>query len=302
MAKQPRITVVGSINEDITTHSHRLPVPGETIGGATLARYAGGKGANQAVALARLGAEVVLFGAVGRDEAGRSTLQRLRAAGVNVDAVSRSSLPTGTALVLVDDAGENSIVVAPGANDDVTPPGTTSGVLLAQLELPLAVVWEAARSHRGFFALNAAPAIPLPSEIIERCDLVIVNDSEHAAMPELANARLLAVTHGGAGASLLRSGVVTATAESPAVNVVTSVGAGDAFCAALLLALTLGWDDHRALQAACRVGADAVTSALAQPPLRPLEAYDDVDPTFARMMIGNRPPHADESTADAALL
>ena len=269
------LCVVGSVNVDVTASVVRLPGPGETVLGGQLRRDPGGKGANQAVAAARLGARVRMVGAVGDDEDGRAMLQNLQDAGVDVAEVWLGEHATGTALITVDESGENQIVVCPGANDDVSVEGVrfdAAEAVLAQLEIPQATI-AALAAVPGFLAVNAAPARPLPPEIVARADLIIVNETEYAQLPELARARQVAVTYGAAGAALLREGREVARAAAPRVRSISAVGAGDAFCAALTLALHAGWDDTDALRAACAVGADAVTHEGAQPPLRRLEHY-----------------------------
>jgi ribokinase len=268
--------VVGSINIDVTASVARLPGPGETVLGGALRRDAGGKGANQAVAAARLGGRVRMVGAVGDDDDGRGMLQNLQDAGIDASEVWLGENPTGTALITVDASGENSIVVCPGANDDVSIDGVTFApdeAVLAQLEIPDATIAALADAVPGFLAVNAAPARPLPPGLIARADLIIVNESEYAQLPELADARRVAVTYGAAGAALLESGREVARSAAPRVEAISAVGAGDAFCAAITLALHAGWDAERALRAACAVGADAVTREGAQPSLRRLDQY-----------------------------
>jgi ribokinase len=270
------LCVVGSINVDVTASVARLPGAGETVLGGTLRRDAGGKGANQAVAAARLGGRVRMVGAVGDDTDGLGMLQNLTEAGVDASGVWVVDSPTGTALITVDDAGENQIVVCPGANHDVSLDGVEFGAeeaVLVQLEIPMSVVESLAESVTGYLAINAAPAQSLPAALVARADLIIVNETEYALLPELAAASLVAVTYGSAGAALLSAGREIVRVPAPAVRSVSSVGAGDAFCAALTLALHAGWEPERALRAACAVGADAVTHLGAQPPLRSLETY-----------------------------
>lgn len=272
----PALTVVGSINLDLTAVGERLPSAGETVGGAALHRQTGGKGANQAVAAARLAGRSRFIGAVGHDDDGTRMLGDLTAAGVDVSSVATVDAPTGTALIVVDAAGENQIAVCPGANARVDLAGidlADDETVLCQLEIELDVVVEAARRHRGYFALNAAPARSLPAELIERCDLIIVNESEYALIPELARAALVAVTYGGDGSALYRDGVRIAEAPSLPTQVVNTVGAGDAFCAALVLALRAGHDDATALAVANAVGAHAVADSAAQPHFASLEHY-----------------------------
>ncbi|ALE05367.1 ribokinase [Arthrobacter sp. ERGS1:01] len=275
----PALVVLGSINHDIIATTARLPEPGETIGDGTLSDYPGGKGANQAAAAARLGARVGLVGAVGDDDAGRRICRDLRLAGVSTDLVSVAAAPTGTALIVVDAHGENQIAVCPGANAHIDVESAAAelaaaDVVLAQLEIPLAAVLTAARTAKGYFAVNAAPAQPLPAELIERCDLIIVNETEYAEMPELAEAKLVAVTYGGDGAALREHGRETHRVPAVKATVVNSVGAGDSFCAALVLGLAANIPPLTALRVAAAVGADAVSHAASQPPLLPWSAYE----------------------------
>ncbi|MET4621604.1 ribokinase [Arthrobacter sp. 2762] len=271
------LTVVGSINLDITATASRLPTPGETVGGAVLRQQPGGKGANQAVAAARLAGASRMVGAVGRDQAGRSLLEAMASAGVDVQDIAQVDSATGTALVLVDSDGENQIVVCPGANGEVSVHGVSFAdeeAVLCQLEVDQEVVLEAARRTNGYFALNAAPAAPIIPELLERCDLVIVNETEYALIPALRTAPLVAVTYGGEGSAIFEHG--ERVAEAPAVRVTdiaNTIGAGDAFCAALVLALRSGLKHSHALAVANAVGADAVRDASSQPALKSLEHY-----------------------------
>lgn len=271
------LVVVGSINVDVTAAVERLPRAGETVGGGRLRRDVGGKGANQAVAASRLGARVRMVGAVGSDTDGAWAVETLRAAGVDVGDVRTVEAPTGTALIAVDAAGENQIVVCGGANAEVEPGWPVVGAdeaVLMQLELSVDVVRAVAARAPGFVAVNAAPAQSLPADLVERVDLFIVNESEYAAMPELRAARRVAVTHGAAGAAMMVAGTESTRVPAvPATEVVSTVGAGDAFSAALTLAILAGASEEQALRTACAVGAAAVAHPGAQPPLGPLEAY-----------------------------
>ena len=272
----PSLCVVGSINLDIIATTQRLPGPGETVGGGSLSHQPGGKGGNQAAAAARLGAQVRMVGAVGRDEAGDQVLAALADAGVQTGSIQRVSEATGTALIVVDEHGQNQIAVCPGANDALDLADTEFGpdeAVLCQLEISLEVVLEAPRRAQGFFAINASPSQPIPDELRDRCDLVIVNETEAEQMAELASAKVLVITYGSEGASLLRQGEVVASAPSPKVEAVNTVGAGDAFCAAMVLALISGESDEEALRLACAVGAAAVTDEASQPQLGPLSSY-----------------------------
>ncbi|GAA3404693.1 ribokinase [Pseudarthrobacter polychromogenes] len=274
--RTPAVTVVGSINLDLIASSERLPTAGETIGGAALSEQPGGKGANQAAAAARLGGSARMVGAVGDDVSGRRMLDALAAAGVDTADVAVLPEPTGTALIVVDRDGENQIVVCPGVNSHLSLDAVQFGpeeTVLCQLEVGLPVVLEAARRHTGYFVLNAAPAMDLPADLLERCDLVIVNESEYALIPALASAKLVAVTYGGDGSAILAHGRKVAEVPSAAVTVANTVGAGDAFCAALVLALRQGLDYAHALAVANAVGADAVGDPSSQPDLAQLGYY-----------------------------
>ncbi|WP_424936084.1 MULTISPECIES: PfkB family carbohydrate kinase [Bacteria] len=270
------LAVVGSINVDLTARTERLPEPGETIGGGRLVREAGGKGANQAAAAARLGADVRMIGAVGSDSDGAWMREELGAAGVDTSAVRTSEEATGVALIVVDAAGENQIAVCEGANGDVSLAGVEFGAeeaVLAQLEISMDVVTELAEKARGYFALNAAPALPLPEAVLDRADLVIVNETEYALIPALRTARRVAVTYGADGAKLFENGAEVASAPAVKTVVANTVGAGDAFCAALTYALASGVVPERALAAACAVGAAAVADPRSQPRLAALDEY-----------------------------
>jgi ribokinase len=263
-----RVIVLGSINVDLVTRVERHPSPGETVLGDGLARLAGGKGANQAVAAAAAGASVLMVGAVGSDEGGAAYLARLALRGVDVSSVvERDGEPTGTALIAVADDGENTIIVVPGANASVTWPslGLARGdVLLAQLEIPLDVVAtgvRAAASAGARVVLNVAPYADLPADVVDLADLVVAN--EHEASRLSSSPRSLLVTRGAAGATW--GSLSAPAARVPADEVVDTTGAGDAFCGALAAALASGADDESALRAAVAAGGDAVRHEGAQP-------------------------------------
>jgi len=257
----PRITVVGSINLDLVVRCHALPRPGETISGATLERFPGGKGANQAVACARLGAKVRMVGAVGRDAFADEALAGLRDAGVELD-LREVDASTGIALITVDADGETTIVVSPGANarleDFELPP---SDAVLCQQEIPDEAVVAAWEQASGLFCLNAAPA----RRIAVDPDLAIVNRFEHDALAHTDG--LVALTLGAEGAVLLENGEEVARATPPRVDVVDGTAAGDAFAACLVVSLLEGRDEEEALVRACAAGALAVSRLGAQPSL-----------------------------------
>jgi ribokinase len=266
----PQITVVGSVNLDLVARCERLPRAGETLTGATFARFPGGKGANQAVACARLGAEVTLIGAVGRDSEAVEALAGLRADGVTLELVE-SDESTGVALILVDDAGETQIVVAPGANrhlEEVSLPDHDA--VLCQLEIPDAAVEAAWEQCDGVFCLNAAPARPVAVD----ADLTVVNRYELETVARRDG--LLAVTLGAEGAALYEDGEEVARAAPPKVEAVDGTAAGDAFTACLLVSLLeeRAYDD--ALLRACAAGALAASREGAQPSLPTADEIDRV--------------------------
>lgn len=270
------LAVVGSVNVDLTARVARLPQAGETIGGGRLVREAGGKGANQAVAAARLGAAVRMVGAVGTDADGTWMREELNAAGVSTDGIRTVEEPTGVALIAIDDDGENQIVVCEGANALVDLDGIAFGAdeaVLTQFEIPMELIAALADRVQGYFAVNAAPAQELPVQVLERADLVIVNETEYALIPALRTARRVAVTYGADGARLFENGTEVAAAPAVATVVANTVGAGDAFCAALTIGLASGEDPQLALAAACAVGAAAVADPRSQPLLERYETY-----------------------------
>ena len=255
---RPSITVVGSVNLDLVARVERMPRTGETVTGAELRRVRGGKGANQAVACARLGADVRLVCAVGQDAFADEALPQEERLEV---AASRVEAPTGVALILVDAAGENQIVVAPGANGSLGAVELeATDAVLCQLEIPDEAVvsaWEQA----AFFCLNAAPARPVEVD----ADLTVVNRHELEALRRRDG--LVAVTLGAEGAVLLEDGEEVARAEPPRVEAVDGTAAGDAFTASLLVSLLEGREREEALRRACAAGALAASRFGAQPSL-----------------------------------
>jgi ribokinase len=272
----PKIEVVGSINLDLVARCERLPRPGETLTDATFGRIPGGKGANQALAAARLGAEVRLVGAVGEDPFADEALALLREGGVDLDAVRTVAEPTGVALIIVGADGENEIVVAPGANRaaEAGELGDADAVL-CQLEIPVATVAAAGRQAR-FFCLNAAPAQALPAEVLAEVDLLVVNRYELESVGPYDG--LTAVTRGSEGAVLLEGGKEVTRAEPPPVDAVDGTGAGDAFSACLLVSVLEGRPPEEALRRACAAGALAASRPGAQPSL---PTADEVDAILA---------------------
>jgi ribokinase len=258
---RPRIVVVGSVNLDLVARVEHLPRPGETVTGAAFDRVPGGKGANQAVACARLGAEVTLVAAVGRDALAGEALAGLRTAAIDLR-LQETEGSTGVALIQVDVAGETTIAVAPGANAALSgfelPP---ADAVLCQLEIPDAAVLEARRQATGTFCLNAAPARPVAVD----ADLTVVNRYEHEAL--VRRDGLVALTLGVEGAVLLEGGTEVARAAPPRVKAVDGTAAGDAFTACVLVSLLEGRPRQEALERACAAGALAASRFGAQPSL-----------------------------------
>ena len=184
------VAVVGSLNLDLVIRVAELPGPGETVSGGDLFRNPGGKGANQAVAAARLGRRVAMVGCVGDDQAGRELLASLAAAGVDGSRVRVvEGVPSGTACITVSEDGENQIVVSPGANARLTPDDVaaaaavrSAAVTLLQLEVPLETVAAAARTAGGRVVLNPAPARALPAELLGQVDVLVPNRVELARL------------------------------------------------------------------------------------------------------------------------
>jgi ribokinase len=270
-----RVVVLGSLNLDLVTQVERHPEPGETVLGEGLARLAGGKGANQAMAAAAAGAYVAMVGAVGDDDAGRAYLQRLQGAGVDTSAIAvLDDEPTGTALIVVGDGAENSIVVVPGANGRVADAAlatveemTPDDVLLVQLEIPLDTVsaaCERAAARDVRVVLNIAPYADLPAAVIQVADPLVANEHEAQLLGHTgARPRSRLVTLGAHGAVWDDLGLPAV--EVPDDEVLDTTGAGDAFCGALAAALARGEDRESALRGALAAGADAVRHLGAQP-------------------------------------
>lgn len=276
------VVVVGSINHDITVLTARLPQPGETVMGHGHYSGPGGKGANQAVAAARMGADTSFIAKVGDDARGRDLRSKLRAEGIDDSLLDvDQSQPTGLAVITVDKNAENTIVVSPGANRTLSPTDINAAeetireasVVLAQLEIPLETVEAAASLTRGMFCLNPAPGSrALPSSLLNRVDVLIPNRSELALLsgrpvPESADETVSAVrevrgpnacvvTLGSRGALVVEGDEVTPI-DPIEVDAIDPTGAGDAFCG--MLAVQLAWG--KPLRTAARKA--AVAGALA---------------------------------------
>lgn len=289
------ITVVGSLNMDLIVRAPRIPQPGETIIGSGFHVAPGGKGANQAVAAARLGARVSLVGRVGQDSFGTDLLDNLKEAGVDHTYVSQDpDAASGVALIEVDDAGQNSIIVASGANMRLSPADVEAAeaiiagadIVLLQLESPLETVARAAqlaRAHQVTVILNPAPAQPLPVGLLSAVNILVPNESETAILTglpvedqseiEAAGARLrdlgvetLILTLGERGAMLVTAGG-SQLFPTFKVTPVDTTAAGDAFVGGLAVALAEGLSLPEAIRWGNAAGALATTQLGAQPSL-----------------------------------
>ncbi|MFE3202613.1 ribokinase [Embleya sp. NPDC059237] len=288
-----RLLVVGSINADLVVRVPAHPRPGETVLGGDLAVHPGGKGANQAVAAARLGADVALAGRVGDDDHGRMLLATLRREGVRTEAMRTSPGSSGVALITVDDAGENTITVAPGANArfgptdvaDLVPAIEAAAVVSLQLEIPLdtvrAVIERCAAAHTRV-VLNPSPAVSrhvlTSGALLGACDPLVLNEHEATTIAGEGNARdalkvlraldpsprSIVLTLGSAGALIAEADAEPVHIAAPAVTAVDTTGAGDAFTGALAWRLAAGDDLPAATRYAVRAGAAAVRRAGAQ--------------------------------------
>lgn len=288
------LIVLGSVNRDYTVLVERHPLPGETVLGRSLTVATGGKGANQASAGARAGANTVFVGAVGRDSVGDDVLADLKARGVDTSRVVRADEPTGVALITVSHDGENSIVVAAGANSTLDADATAAAiaelaeadtVLLAQLEIPVEVVTAAVFALQPVgarFALNLSPSRYVSPKLLGFADPLILNeteasdlagsaidgpaDAESVARRLLETSRSVVITLGGDGVIVADASGVTHL-EAERVTVVDTTGAGDAFAGALAASLAGGSSLLDGVRAGIAAGAAAVQHLGAQPPL-----------------------------------
>lgn len=300
------VAVVGSLNMDLVVRVPRLPVAGETLAGQTFSQVPGGKGGNQAVAAARLGAQVAMIGRVGADGNGATLRAGLEVEGIDCGALATCEhAPTGVALISVDDAGRNSIVIVAGSNGELTPADIAlhvpvlawASVIVCQLETPPATVQAALETGRRLgktVILNPAPAIgPLPGAWLPLVDYLIPNEIEAAALtgmsigsPEQAEqaaqvlrrqgARNVLITLGAAGVlASLESG--TTHFEAPRVSAVDTTAAGDTFIGAFAAQLARGIPAADAVRFAQRAAAISVTRAGAQPSIPTLAELDAAD-------------------------
>jgi ribokinase len=276
----PGVGVCGSLNMDVFGYVERLPRPGETLFGERLVYAPGGKGANQAVAAARAGASVTFAGACGNDGFGDQLRAALELDGIDLAGLERVDRPTGVALILVERAGENQIVVLSGANDAVRGPTADPGisVWLTQAEVPVAAVTatlEAARATGARAIINPAPAGRVPPELVARFDIAVVNESELEALGE-QRAATTVLTLGAAGARLLPDGPQLPALPATAVD---TTGAGDALVGALAAGLAEGMPLERALAFGMAAASLSVERAGAQPAM-PRRA--EIDERLAR--------------------
>jgi len=296
----PHIVVVGSLNMDLVVRTHHMPGPGETVLGDDFQTIPGGKGANQAVAAARQGARVSMVGRVGDDAFGHTLRSSLQSEGVDIGHVKvDSTAPTGIAMITLDGAGQNSIVVAPGANAQLTAEDVETALnaagafdaLVMQLEISLPVVQAAARmahEHGAKIILNPAPVQPVPAELLTLVDVLIPNESETSMLsglpadsPEQAEQAAQVLLDQGVGAVVLTLGAHGAAVLEPGqevvhlpphlVDVVDTTAAGDAFVAALATRWSEGISLWEAAHCGNKAGALTVTKLGAQPslPTRP---------------------------------
>jgi ribokinase len=279
------VCVVGSANLDLVASTSRLPAPGETVSGIGYAEHAGGKGLNQAVAAARAGSSCAFVGALGDDDAGARLARVLADDGIDSSHVQRlSGTPTGRAVITVDGAAENTIVVVPGSNALIASGSLPRArVVLAQLEIPLAVVSDAFSQARALGAvtiLNPAPAVDVPDETLRLCSIVIPNEHERAQLGGAERlfgfgVELVITTLGADGVEVIGPDERRTYPAFP-VTPVDTTGAGDAFCGAFAAALASGASRHDAVRFAGAAGALATTKRGAVPSLPTRAEIDDL--------------------------
>ena len=260
-----KICALGSVNLDMIIQTKTLPRAGETIAQGRFESLPGGKGANVALAAQRLGAQVALRAAVGKDDYAAQALKFLKSGDVDLSGlVEIEDSHTGLAFINVADDGENQIAVASGANDAFKPAHLTpiqADGIVTQFEIPIETIEAAITGFDGFVAINASPVVEGLEKLLPHASLIIVNEGENEAYKQaLAGYEgLLAITLGSKGAKLLKGGKIIAEAVPPKVDVVDTTGAGDSFAAALTVALMEGQTPEKALQLACTVGALTTT-------------------------------------------
>jgi ribokinase len=269
------VVVVGSCNLDLVSTTTHLPSPGETLRALAYAEHAGGKGLNQAVACARMGARTAFIGCIGNDNAGRMLRELLNSEGIDTSQLVTVDAPTGRAFITVDASGENTIVIVAAANAHVGKTAITvpsSRVLLAQLEIPLEVVTRVfAQAHNAITVLNPAPAAVIPSELLSLCDIAVPNETESEAMGGTkyllgSGVNTVITTLGERGAEISDATSTSAVTPYP-VYAIDTVGAGDAFVGALCAELARGETIEHAARIASIAGALATTVHGATPSL-----------------------------------
>ncbi|MSO15592.1 MAG: ribokinase [Ilumatobacteraceae bacterium] len=273
------VVVVGSCNLDLVSTTEHLPSPGETLRAVTYAEHAGGKGLNQAVACARMGARTALIGCVGNDSAGQMLRELLNSEGIDTSQLITVDAPTGRAFITVDASGENTIVIVAGANAQVGNTAITvphTKVILAQLEIPLPAIAQVfAQAQDAIRVLNPAPATTLSTELLALCDIAVPNETESTMLGGAqfllgAGVATVVTTLGERGAEI--SNATSTTPIAPyTVDAIDTVGAGDAFTGALCAEIARGKDIQRAAQIASVAGALATTVRGAVPSL-PMQA------------------------------
>ena len=269
------VVVVGSCNLDLVSTTTHLPLPGETLRTIAYAEHAGGKGLNQAVACARMGARTAFIGCVGNDSAGTMLRELLNSEGIDTSQLATVDAPTGRAFITVDALGENTIVIVAGANAHVGNSAITvpqSKVLLTQLEIPLDIVTQVfAQAQNAITVLNPAPAAQLSTDLLSLCDIAVPNETESAALGGTqfllgAGVATIVTTLGERGAEISDDTSTVAVAPYP-VNAIDTVGAGDAFVGALCAELARGETIEHAARIASVAGALATTIHGAVPSL-----------------------------------
>jgi ribokinase len=280
------ILVIGSYNRDTVLRLERFPAPGETLTALGMAEFHGGKGSNQAVAAARAGGRVALIAAIGDDASGQAARTLWAVEGIDAQAVQTASAPTGAAIILLDAAGENQIIIIPGANVELalplgfTPPADIT-VALAQLETPQAATAALFRAlPKARRILNVAPAAPILPELLATTDMLVLNETEAAILAQreaepaalaLALAaetmREVIVTAGAAGAFWARPDGIVIDATPPRVAVADTTGAGDAFLGAFAAFSAEALAPEKTLRLAVTAGALACTQQGAVPSL-----------------------------------
>jgi ribokinase len=269
------VVVVGSCNLDLVSTTTHLPSPGETLRAIAYAEHAGGKGLNQAVACARMGARTAFIGCVGNDSAGTMLRDLLNSEGIDTSQLVTVDAPTGRAFITVDASGENTIVIVAGANAHVGDTPFTvpqSKVLLAQLEIPINVVSQVfTEARNAITVLNPAPAAVIPSELLSLCDYAVPNETESEALGGTqlllgAGVTTVVTTLGERGAEISNATSITPIA-SYKVDAIDTVGAGDAFVGALCAELARGETIEYAARIASIAGALATTVHGAMPSL-----------------------------------